>query len=74
MRASTKTNFVHSLIAVLAGNGIYFLLMPHLPPELRHASSKVDVGTLLDFWICLIVFGIVKAVAKRRRAKQENVG
>jgi hypothetical protein len=32
-------NFAQSLIAVLAGNIVYFLLMPHLPPAARHVSA-----------------------------------
>ena len=63
---SAVTNFVHALIAVLGGNAAYFLLMPYLPPGARHVPFRIDVGLLVDFWFCLVVFGIVKTVAKKR--------
>jgi hypothetical protein len=60
-------NFVHALIAVLAGNAVYFLLMPHLPPTARHAPFKTDIGLAVDFWFCLVVFGMVKTAAGWKR-------
>lgn len=60
-------NFAHALIAVLAGNGIYFLLTPYLPPEAQHAAARVGPGTLLDFWICLMIFICIKLVSYKRR-------
>ena len=64
-------NFVQALIAVLAGNAMYFLLLPHLPPPARHVPPKVDLGMLVDFWFCLVVFGLIKTVAARK-AKQDR--
>jgi hypothetical protein len=61
------SNFVHALIAVLAGNAIYFLLMPHLPPAARHAPFKTDIGLAVDFWFCLVAFGLVKTAAGWKR-------
>ena len=61
------TNFVHALIAVLAGNAIYFLHRPYLPPAARHVAPRIDLGMVVDFWICLLVLGIIKTVAKRRQ-------
>jgi ABC-type uncharacterized transport system permease subunit len=64
---ATVTKFMHALVAVLAGNAAYFLLVPHLPPGARHVPFRMDVGLLLDFCLCLLAFGIVKiAVGKRR--------
>jgi hypothetical protein len=70
VRAVSKpgvTNFVHALIAVLTGNLIYSLLIPYLPPNVRHAPFRDDLGLAIDFWFCLVVFGIVKMVAARKR-------
>ncbi len=53
-------NFLDALVAVLAGNAIYFLLMPHLPEASRHALFKEDWGQLLDFAICTVIFAAVK--------------
>jgi hypothetical protein len=65
-------NFVQSLIAVLAGNLVYFLLMPHLPPAARHNPMKLDLGVLVDFWFCLVFLGIVKTVWKRDEKSSER--
>jgi len=57
---STKKNFVQALIAVIAGNALYFLLMPHLPPAARHRIFHRDWGLVVDFWFCLVALGIVR--------------
>jgi hypothetical protein len=59
-------NFVQSLIAVLAGNLAYFVLLPHLPPAARHVPFHTDLGLAVDAWFCLVAFGIVKAVSARK--------
>ena len=33
-------NFLDALAAVLTGNAIYFLLMPHLPVVMRHSFKE----------------------------------
>ena len=53
-------NFLDALVAVLAGNAIYFLLMPHLPAAARHRLFKEDWGLLVDFLICTVIFAGVK--------------
>jgi hypothetical protein len=57
-------NFLDALLAVLAGNAIYFLLMPHLPRVARHALFKEDWGLLVDFAICASIFVAVKCVRR----------
>ncbi len=59
-------NFLDALVAVLAGNAIYFLLMPHLPAVARHALFKEDWGLLVDFAICAAIFAAVKYVRRDR--------
>ncbi len=58
-------NFVHALVAVLAGNAAYFLLMPYLPQPLRHVPFQTDVGLAVDAAFCLVALGIVKWVNGR---------
>jgi hypothetical protein len=53
-------NFLDALVAVLAGNAIYFLLMPHLPLVMRHSLFKEDWGLVVDFLVCTVIFIIVK--------------
>jgi hypothetical protein len=61
-------NFLQSLIAVISGNAIYFLLLvPYLPPVARHRMSKIDLGLLLDFWICLVIYGLLELLVRRRK-------
>jgi hypothetical protein len=55
-----KKNFLDALVAVFAGNAIYFLLMPHLPRVARHALFKEDWGLLVDFAICTVIFAAMK--------------
>ncbi len=64
---NTLTNFLDALAAVLAGNAIYFLLMPHLPLGMRHSLFKEDWGLLVDFVLCTIIFVGVKLGLRRTR-------
>jgi hypothetical protein len=57
-------NFLDALLAVLAGNAIYFLLMPHLPAAIRHSLFREDWGLLVDFCICTVIFVAVKQVRR----------
>jgi hypothetical protein len=65
-------NFVHSLIAVVAGNVAYFLLMPHLPPAGRHVPMRFDLGVVVDFWFCLVFLGAIKTFTRRGRGSREQ--
>ena len=60
VKRTTMKNFLDALVAVLAGNAIYFLLMPHLPTAIRHRLFKEDLGLLVDFLICTVIFATVK--------------
>jgi hypothetical protein len=53
-------NFFDALVAVLSGNAIYYLLMPHLPDAARHHGFREDAGLLVDFAICTVIFIGVK--------------
>jgi len=66
-------NFTKSLIAVLAGNAVYFLLlMPHLPPAARHREFDFDLGLLVDFWVCLVFYGLVELLFFLGRAARSR--
>ena len=64
--SKAAANFMHALAAVLAGNAAYFLLMKYLPPRVRHVPFQIDLGLVVDFWLCLVAFGLIKTVARRR--------
>lgn len=68
-KQSVAVNFVQSLAAVLLGNAIYYLLMPSLPPAARHKLFQVDLGLAVDFWFCLVAFGLIQT-ARWWRHKQ----
>jgi hypothetical protein len=65
-------NLAQALLAVLAGNAAYFLLMPHLPPVARHNPFQMDLGLLVDFWLCLVAFGVVKIVWRQNRGPEAH--
>jgi len=55
------------LIAILLGNTIYFTLSPDLPPSARHEAFQLDLGTIIDFWFCLVVYGVIELAGFLRR-------
>jgi hypothetical protein len=60
--AKSIRNFLHALAAVLAGNVVYFLLLPFLPPAARHVPFQIDLGLAVDGCFCLVFYGILKVV------------
>lgn len=67
MSKPAVVNFVQALAAVLAGNALYFLLIPYLPAWARHVPMHLDPGTVVDFLLCLVIFGAIKAATGSRR-------
>lgn len=69
-KQAVLANFLMALIAVVAGNAIYFLLlMPLLPPTGRHGIARLDLGLLIDFWVCLLVLGVLELIVKVHRSQ-----
>ena len=63
--------WIEYLVAILIGNAIYyFSLAPHLPASLRHEGFHVDWGVLVDFVVCVAVYGLLRLGVKIHR-KQE---
>jgi hypothetical protein len=48
------------LVIILLGNGLYYSLYPHLPPGARHQPFQIDWGIAVDFWFCLMVYGVLE--------------
>jgi hypothetical protein len=65
--SKTLANFIQALAAVLAGNAAYFLLVRYLPPQVRHVPFRIDLGLVVDFWLCLVAFGMIKTLVGWRR-------
>lgn len=60
-------NFLKSLASVLLGNAIYFLVMPKLPLRAQHQYNRLDLGLIIDFWICVVIYGIISTLGFLRR-------
>ena len=57
-----KRNFWRSLAAVLLGNAIYFGIEGYLPVKARHTPFLVDWGLAVDFWFCLVCYGLIRLI------------
>ena len=65
-KSSVLVNLVQALVAIVLGNVVYFLLLPSLPPAARHHPFHMDLGILLDFWFCLVAYGLIRTARKWR--------
>jgi hypothetical protein len=62
--------FVKQTIAVVAGNLLYFfVLAPHLPQSGQHRPGRMDLGLIVDFWVCVAMYGVVEVVDRRWRKR-----
>jgi hypothetical protein len=57
-----KHTFWRSLIAVVVGNAIYFGIEGFLPPKAQHNPYRIDWGLAVDFWICVVCYGIIRLI------------
>ena len=58
------------LISVVVGSLLYFfVLTPHLPPAGRHQPFRIDIGLLVDVWVCLVLYGAIEWVDRKWRRK-----
>jgi ABC-type uncharacterized transport system permease subunit len=61
-------NFLKSLVAVVSGNVVYFfVLSPLLPVRAHHTPLHLDLGLVLDAWICLVMYGLIELGVRRRK-------
>ncbi len=60
-------NWIKYLVAIVLGQALYFAVSPHLPPAARHQPFRFDLGTVIDFWFCLFVYGLIELVVFLRR-------
>ncbi len=63
----TRNKWIKFLVAILAGNAVYFAISPHLPMAAQHRSWSVDLGTVIDFWICVVLYGLLELGSSWRR-------
>ena len=65
-KPSVLVNFLQALLAIVLGNVVYFILAPSLPAVARHQLFKPDLGMLIDFWFCLVAYGLIRTARKWR--------
>ena len=65
----TRAKLMKYLVAILLGNALYFALAPHLPPPAQHRTWGIDLGTIVDFWFCLLMYGVLELGSYLARGK-----
>lgn len=65
-KPSVLMNFLQALLAIILGNVVYFLLLPSLPAVAHHRPTRIDLGLLIDFFFCLVVYGFIRTVRRWR--------
>jgi hypothetical protein len=65
-KPSVHINFLQALLAIILGNVVYFALIPQLPPVARHRPFHMDLGLILDFWFCLVAYGLIRTARRWR--------
>lgn len=65
--ATIFSGWGESLAAVVAGNLVYFLVMPVLPASLRHDLFHLDLGLFVDFLFCGVALVVIRRVRRGDR-------
>lgn len=71
----TPRRWIEYLVAILAGNGIYFaVLHTSLPPALQHRPFRFDAGLVIDFVCCVLVYGAIRLGTRHARRSLPGEG
>jgi energy-converting hydrogenase Eha subunit A len=65
-KLSVQLNFLQALFAIILGNVVYFALVPSLPLIARHRPFRIDLGMVIDFWLCLVIYGLIRTARRWR--------
>jgi hypothetical protein len=65
----TRAKWIKFTVSILLGNVLYFAVSPHLPAAAQHRTWAVDLGTIVDFWMCLMIYGLLELIAFFRHDK-----
>ncbi len=57
---------LQALLAIILGNLVYFLLLPSLPPIAKHHPFNLDLGMILDFGFCVVIYAFIRTLRKSR--------
>jgi hypothetical protein len=64
-KPSVLVNLIQALAAIVLGNVAYFFLAPSLPLP-RHWPFQLDVGMVVDFWFCVVAYGLIRTARRWR--------
>jgi hypothetical protein len=62
-KPSVLLNLIQAFCAIVLGNAAYFLLAPSLPLP-RHRPFQLDVGLIVDFWFCVVAYGLIRTARR----------
>jgi hypothetical protein len=62
-KPSVLLNLIQALCAIILGNMAYFFLAPSLPLP-RHRPFQFDAGLVVDFWFCLVAYGLIRTARR----------
>jgi hypothetical protein len=62
-KPSVLLNLIQALCAIILGNVAYFFLAPSLPLP-RHRPFQLDAGLVVDFWLCLVAYGLIRTARR----------
>jgi hypothetical protein len=54
---------IQALCAIILGNVAYFFLAPFLPLP-RHRPFQLDAGLIVDFWFCVVAYGLIRTARR----------
>jgi hypothetical protein len=54
---------IRMLAAIIAGNTVYFAVESYLPAAAQHHAYRPDLGTLVDLWFCIVLWGLIELAA-----------
>jgi len=63
-KSGVVADLLQALLAVVLGNVVYFAIARSLPPVARHRPFHMDLGMVIDFWFCLVAYGLIRTVRK----------
>jgi hypothetical protein len=63
-KSGVIVNLLQAFLAVVLGYVVYFVIAPSLPPIARHHPFHLDLGVVLDFWFCLVAYGLIRTARR----------
>jgi hypothetical protein len=63
-KSGVIVNLLQAFLAVVLGNVVYFVIAPSLSPIARHHPFRLDLGVVLDFWFCLVAYGLIRTARR----------